>query len=413
MAGQVLAVASGKGGVGKTTTVVNLGVVLRRADHTVALVDGDLGMANLGTMLGVDAESSIHDVLAGAVSVEDAVVEEAPGFGVLVGSPNLESYPDADPRELRGVLESLAESYDFVLVDTGAGMSHEDVLPLGLADRVVLVTTPEPAAIGDVRKTAELAGLAEGDIAGLVVSMAEDTTDATHVGSQVGVEVIGVIPFDHTVRESTASATPLEGLDPDSPAAVAYRQLADTLADSATATTRAPAAAGSETDDEDDDGSPPSADAAAAATPRPAATTAAESEMAADPSNPPSSSDGDAAEEGPSSGDTSSDGDEDGPADDSETPTDTDGDDPQPDDAVDTDDEPEGESAEASTDEAAEPVGEEAVSDDVVDEAVSDDDGGAAADDDEEADDEDYLAEFEDDEPASGGLLAKLGRLFR
>ncbi|MFB6353612.1 MAG: MinD/ParA family protein [Halobacteriales archaeon] len=229
MAGEVIAVASGKGGVGKTTTVVNLGVVLRRADHTVALVDGDLGMANLGRLLGIDASTTLHDVLAGEATVEEAIVEEAPGFGVLAGSGELSSYPDAEPSGLRDVLETLAADYEFVLVDTGAGMSHEDVLPLGLADRVVLVTTPEPASIGDTQKTAELADLADGTIAGLVVTMADDGTDGRHIARQVGVELLGVVPYDPAVRESTASATPLEALDPDGPAAAAYRELAATL----------------------------------------------------------------------------------------------------------------------------------------------------------------------------------------
>lgn len=244
MAGQVYAVASGKGGVGKTTTVVNLGVVLRRADHTVALVDGDLGMANLGTMIGVAGDATLHDVLAGEARVEEAIVEEAPGFGVLAGSEELTSYPDADPRALREVLETLASSYEYVLVDTGAGMSHEDVLPLGLADQVVLVTSPEPAAIGDTRKTAELAGLAEGDLAGLVITMADESTDTAAIAAEVDTDLLGVIPFDATVRQSTTTATPLEGLDPESPAATAYRELATTLDEATDApATRAPAAA--------------------------------------------------------------------------------------------------------------------------------------------------------------------------
>ncbi len=231
MRGQVVAVASGKGGVGKTTTVVNLGVVLRRADHSVALVDADLGMANLGPKLGITGGGTLHDVLAGAMTLEDALVEEAPGFAVLRGSKSLMDYPDADPQNLRGVLEALAEDYEFVLVDTGAGMSHEDVLPLGLADQVLLVSSPDPAAIGDTRKTAELAGLASSDIAGLVVTKADSDTDAAAIAEEVGTELLGTIPYDGTVRTSTAAGRPLEAVDPDGPAAKAYRDLADVLAD--------------------------------------------------------------------------------------------------------------------------------------------------------------------------------------
>ena len=211
--------------------MVNLGVVLRRADHTVALVDGDLGMANLGPMLGVTGGGTLHDVLSEGLSLEEALVEEAPGFAVLRGSESLSDYPEADPRRLEEVLDSLAADYDFVIVDTGAGLSHEDVLPLGLADRVLLVSSPDPAAVGDTRKTAELAGLARGDIAGLLVTKAESDFDAAAAAEVIGVELLGVIPYDATVRRSTAAGRPLEAVDPDTPAAEAYRELAAAIAD--------------------------------------------------------------------------------------------------------------------------------------------------------------------------------------
>lgn len=364
MAGQVYAVASGKGGVGKTTTVVNLGVVLRRADHTVALVDADLGMANLGTMLGIDGEATLHDVLAGDANLEEAIIEEAEGFAVITGSTDLSAYPAADPSELGPVLEALAEEYEFVLVDTGAGMSWEDVLPLGLADRIVLVTSPEPAATGDTKKTAELAELAEGHLAGLVVTMADDTTDARYVGSQVGVDVIGVIPFDPAVRESTASATPLEGLDPDTPAAVAYRDLATTLTGGAVEPpTRGPeaeASAASETEPADS-----RADAAAAAAELGGADVG--DEQSADSTETEPDGSGGVSESAaiaePDEGAT--------------TPSEADADDGD-------DEEP----ADVAAEEDEEPIDEEEL--------------------------DEYLKEFEDDQPqSSGGLLARLGRLFR
>lgn len=376
MAGQVFAIASGKGGVGKTTTVVNLGVILRRSDHSVALVDADLGMANLGPMLGVTGELTLHDVLSGRATLDDALVEEAPGFAVLPGSGSLTDYADADPRNLGDVLDTLAESYDFVLVDTGAGMSHEDVLPLGLADGVLLVASPDPAAIGDTRKTAELADLAQGDIAGLVVTKADSDTDAKHVASQIGVDLLGVIPYDPTVRDSTASGRPLEATDPDTPAARAYRELASRLVEGAA---NLPAELPSA--DEAPDGvagaaaSEPPADADAGATgddaESPAEGSAPESEAAerpapeADPEEP-----------------------EPTPATPEREPSDA------PDEA---DDETAGETSETA--ESANGGDTETAED----EATED-----------EADEEDYLAEFEDDEPESkGGILSRIGRLFR
>lgn len=233
MVGQVVAVASGKGGVGKTTTVTNLGVVLRRSNHSVALVDADLGMANLGPMLGISGEPTLHDVLAGTAELDAALVTETTGFAVLPGSGTLTDFSEADPAGLRAVLDSLAEEYEYVLVDTGAGVTHEGVLPLGLADHVILVSSPDPAAVENTRKTAELTELAEGGLAGVVVTKADETVDAEEIADTLGVDLLGIIPFDPTVRRSTAAGQPLEAVDPDSPAAEAYRNIANVLTTSA------------------------------------------------------------------------------------------------------------------------------------------------------------------------------------
>jgi septum site-determining protein MinD len=240
MDGEVVAVASGKGGVGKTTTVVNLGVVLRRANHSVALVDADLGMANLGQMLGISNQTTLHDILAGEASLEVALVTEAAGFAILPGSQTLTDFSTADPRGLGDVLDELAAVYDYVLVDTGAGMSHEGVLPLGLADRVLLVTSPDPAAVDNTRKTADLTEMADGVMAGVVVTKASNRSDGKDLAAEIGVDLLGVIPFDPAVRRSTANGRPLEVMDPESPAVDAYRALAEALTGDSLVTTEGP-----------------------------------------------------------------------------------------------------------------------------------------------------------------------------
>ena len=386
MAGDVFAVASGKGGVGKTTTVVNLGVVLRRANHSVALVDADLGMANLGTILGVDGEHTVHDVLSGDVSLEEALVEEAPGFAVLAGSRDLAEYPDADPKGLRDIVALLAEDYDVVLVDTGAGISYEDVLPLGLVDGVILVTTPDPAAVADTAKTAELTALAEGGLQGVVVTHATPTTDATHVASEVGVDLLGVVPLDAAVRESTAAGRPLEAMAPESPAAEAYRELAEALLEtdvekrvqSAAAVGGLLADDGSGEGEEAEEGSAEPADGAdeAGATDGGSGEAAAEVAPADAEAADPGSGDADAATEPPDEAAVEAE-----PA--------------APDDAA--------------ADEPTEP-------DDAAEDAPGADAGDGDADDAAADDDDEDLEDFEDleaDEGGDGGFFSRLGRLFR
>ena len=230
MPGTVYTVASGKGGVGKTTTSVNLAVALWRAGNAVALVDADIGMANLAAVLDLEPEATLHDVLAGRATVDEAVIEAKDGdLMVLPGSRSLDSFAEADPNALVAAVEELADRADYVIVDTGAGLSYEDVLPLGMADGVVLVTTPDPAAFGDTTKTMEVADLLGAPIRGLVVTRAVPDTNSEAIAAEIGAELLGTIPEDPAVMASTVAGDPLESHAPDSDAAAAYRELSETL----------------------------------------------------------------------------------------------------------------------------------------------------------------------------------------
>jgi septum site-determining protein MinD len=232
MAGaRVLAVASGKGGVGKTTTAVALGACAGAADREVVVVDADLGMANLATFLGLDADGpTLHDVLADRATVEEAVVDTGAGFDALASGDALEEYAEADPAGLTPVVEALRERYDVVLLDVGAGLSHDTVLPLGLADDVLVVTTPTPAAVANAAKTVEVCERVNAAVAGVLVSRGVGG-DAEAVADDLGVPLLGSIPEDESVAAATAAAEPVPLYDPDGPAGRAFCDLAADLFD--------------------------------------------------------------------------------------------------------------------------------------------------------------------------------------
>jgi septum site-determining protein MinD len=232
--GRVYAVASAKGGVGKTTTVANLGVSLAAAGRRVALVDADVGMPNLGRMLDVAPDGpTIHDVLAGEADPLDAVYVGPEGVSVVPGTTALDAYAGADPRNLRGVVDPVAADHDVVLVDTGAGLSHDSVLPLGLADAVLLVSTASPDALGDTEKTRQLAERLGTPVAGLILTRIDTDTervDADALAADLGVDLLAVVPENGSIADGSAAGAPVVTSDPDSPAAAAHRALADALA---------------------------------------------------------------------------------------------------------------------------------------------------------------------------------------
>jgi len=143
--------------VGKTTTAVNVGAALQEKGHDVVVVDADLGMANLGAMLGIDHATSLHEILAGDAAVSEALTDAPGGLTIIPGEQSLDAFADADPAKLRQVIKTLRNAYDVVMIDTGAGLSHEVAVPLGLADGIILVTTPDDVAVGDTVKTPWLA----------------------------------------------------------------------------------------------------------------------------------------------------------------------------------------------------------------------------------------------------------------
>ncbi|WP_049927827.1 MinD/ParA family ATP-binding protein [Halopiger goleimassiliensis] len=252
----VYAIASGKGGVGKTTTTVNLGTALAQAGERVAIVDADLGMANLAGFVSLTPDATtLHDVLAHDASIADATYRLADNIVAVPSGTGLDDYAETSPEGLRDAIDELRAEYDYVFLDVGAGISHETVLPLGLADAVIVISTPEPASVQDSEKTIELTAHAGGEVAGLVVTRIHPDTDVTYdeIADRLDIPLLGAVPEDGAARESVYAGTPLVVYEPESPAAVAYRRIAAELAgvdvpdESATETTT------TESDDDADD----------------------------------------------------------------------------------------------------------------------------------------------------------------
>jgi len=225
MPGYICTVAGGKGGVGKTTTAVNVGTALQHEGVDTVVVDADLGMANLGEMLELEYDSTLHDVLAGNATVSESLTDAQGGITVIPGEQSLEAFAEADPAKLRKVIKTLRNAYEVVLVDTGAGLSHETTVPLGLADGIVLVTSPDDVAVSDTVKTAQLAHRVDGEIIGGLVCRVTRNTDVESIADSFGFPMLGVVPVD---LEATKDE-PLVSNSPDSDATDAYEQLTEVL----------------------------------------------------------------------------------------------------------------------------------------------------------------------------------------
>ena len=226
----VYTIASGKGGTGKTTTTLNLGTALAMLGKKTIALDADLGMANLGLLLGLErSQITLHEVLSGNAKISEAVYEGPAGLKVVPSGLSLKGFQNSKPDKLREVMAALIEGMDYVLIDAPAGISKDGVIPLAVADKVILVVNPELASMADALKTKALTEMLGRQVEGIILNRAEfEKTEINRnkVSELLGVRILEMIPEDVNVRRSAAFKMPVVVRTPNSPAAVAFRRLA-------------------------------------------------------------------------------------------------------------------------------------------------------------------------------------------
>ena len=229
--GRVLAVAGAKGGVGKTTTAVNLGVALAEAGETVAIVEMDLAMANIVDFLQFEPERTLHDVLSGTVTTTKGLYAVEERLHVLPAGTELADFNAINVAALAPVVRSLRPAYDWIILDTAAGVSPETIYPLRLSDEVIIVSTPRVASIRDAKKTIELADRVNGTVGGVVLVRAGtgQAPPPERLAGFLNTDLLGSVPNDSTVAEAQDRSQPVSTYNPDSPAAEAYQRIADSL----------------------------------------------------------------------------------------------------------------------------------------------------------------------------------------
>jgi flagellar biosynthesis protein FlhG len=148
----VIAVTSGKGGVGKTLLAANLSIALAARGHRVVLFDMDMGLANVDIVLGVEATCTWRDVLAGRRLLEDVVIQGPGGISLVPGASGVSqmaNLSEFERHQLLAAVEGAAGLGDVVVLDCGAGISHNVVSLASYSDTILVVATPEPTAITD------------------------------------------------------------------------------------------------------------------------------------------------------------------------------------------------------------------------------------------------------------------------
>ncbi|MFA6049127.1 MAG: cell division ATPase MinD [Candidatus Micrarchaeia archaeon] len=229
-----IVIASGKGGVGKTTLAINLSVLLSQAGKRTVLVDADTAMANIGIMLGIErAPINLHNVLMGEASIRDAVYEGPNKLKYVPSGLSAEKVKKLDFARLADAITELSANADFVIIDSPPGLDNNCEAIIKSAKEVLLLSTPEPASLADalkVKNYVERSGL---KIAGLVINrVLHDPAEIKRedVETLLGSKLLGEIPEDIEVRRATALQIPVILKSPGSPASIAMKKLASEIA---------------------------------------------------------------------------------------------------------------------------------------------------------------------------------------
>jgi len=242
-AAQVIAITSGKGGVGKTNTAVNLAIALSARDQRVLIMDADLGLANVEVVLGLNSFYNLEHVVDGEKSLRDIIVEGPGEIRIIPGSSGLAKVANLSSiarERLIQDLKTLAAEVDFIIIDTMAGISRNAVAFATAADETILVTTPEPSAIVDAYAMLKTIFNSRADaVVSLLVNMAANEAQAQAVAEKLArvarqyldrpLNSLGYLPRDAHVSQAVMQSKPFIITFPGAPVSRHVLQLADRL----------------------------------------------------------------------------------------------------------------------------------------------------------------------------------------
>lgn len=240
---RVLAVTSGKGGVGKTSTSVNLAIALASHKKRAIVLDADLGLANVEILMGLNSLYNLQHVIDGEKTIMQILVQGPGGIEVVPGTSGLAKLADLSAGARQNVLKGLKdlqEQSDFIIIDTMAGIGQNAVSFAAAADEVLVVTTPEPSAIVDAYATIKtIHGMREDAVFRLIVNMVASsqqalavTTNLTRVAQQylgLRLSYLGYILRDPHVAQGVMQTHPFTLRFPNAPATKCIHDLATKL----------------------------------------------------------------------------------------------------------------------------------------------------------------------------------------
>ena len=252
---RVISVTSGKGGVGKTNISANLAYLLSRRSKKTMVLDADAGLANIDVILGINSQYNLYHVLKGEKSLSETVIDGPGGIKILPSSSGIPEMTDLSRGQkltLIDELNALNDDLDFMIIDTGAGISANVMYFNMAAKEIIVVTSPEPTALTDAYALIKVLYQRHAKKRfRLIVNMVRNPSEAKEIYERLShatdhflnltIEYLGYVLLDEKVKDAIRQQKALAEIYPNSPATRCLAKIADKLC--------------SETHEEDENGS--------------------------------------------------------------------------------------------------------------------------------------------------------------
>lgn len=238
MAAKVITITSGKGGVGKTTATANLGVALSLSGRRVVVIDADIGLRNLDVVMGLENRIvyDIVDVAEGYCRLRQALIRDKRVEELyLMPAAQTRDKNAVSPEDMIRICDQMRDDFDFILVDSPAGIERGFRNAIAPADKVLIITTPEVAAVRDADRIIGLVDAEEKGPASLIINRLKpsmvrhgDMLTTDDVVEILAIDLIGIVPEDEAIIVSTNKGMPIV-LNDSKPAGLAYHNIARRL----------------------------------------------------------------------------------------------------------------------------------------------------------------------------------------
>lgn len=246
---RVIAVTSGKGGVGKTSISVNLALQLREQGKKVVILDADFGLANVEIMLGIRPQYNLADLIYRNMSIEEIITEGPMGIGFISGGSGVQDLVNLDKDKLKKLIAKLVKLdslYDVVIIDTGAGISDSVIEFVLSSPEVLLVVTPEPTSITDAYSLLKAVNRKkefnrEQKSIKVITNRVENVEEGKEIFDKISIvvskflnikmEYLGYIPLDKKIGEAVIEQRPISLSEPNSEPAIRIRSICNKLLD--------------------------------------------------------------------------------------------------------------------------------------------------------------------------------------